>query len=624
MTSEKTKPDNELINVREAAAEEPLLALTGPLGELLRQCRQSFYFVAILTFVIEVLTLSPMIYMLQLFDRVMSSRSEVTLVSLLLLIAGIYVLWSTLEWIRKRMMLRISMRIDWELAASVFDASFRRYIGRKKVNVNQALADLLLVRQFLTGAPILALMSAPFGIVFAIVAGLFHIYLAIFMVGAMILLLILAYLSKRLSSPVLKAASEASAEASRLASQSLRNSEAAFALGMHQNIRRRWHEQHQKFMALHIDSSEASGIIGGLTGFFTKLLPSLQMSLAIWLAIAGHITGGMVIAATMLMGKALAPIRTILGEWKAISDARASYDRLNALLKEEEWHSKRMKLPAPVGYLRVQGLTIKPPGAKNPVLKDVGFEVNPGEILAVIGPSAAGKTSLVKALVGMWAPESGMVRLDGVHVGEWIRDGLGQYIGYVPQEIEFFEGTVAENIARMGVVDADMVVEATRRVRLHHMILSFPEGYETRLGENGHPLTGGQKQRLALARAIYGNPRFVVMDEPNSSLDDSGQDALIKAMQEMKAGGATVVFTTHRQQLINIADKVLILSDGRLRWFGLIQSFKAQLAANSPAALERAKGGAAIAATVGASTDTIAKVKSITENSGPDKSGSAA
>jgi ATP-binding cassette subfamily C exporter for protease/lipase len=220
---------------------------------------------------------------------------------------------------------------------------------------------------------------------------------------------------------------------------------------------------------------------------------------------------------------------------------------------------------------------MKPPGAKNPVLKDVSFDVDPGQILAIIGPSAAGKTSLVKALVGMWGPESGMVRLDGVHVGEWIRDDLGQYIGYVPQDIEFFEGTVAQNIARMGPVDADKVVEATRRVKLHHMVLSFPHGYETRLGENGS-LTGGQKQRLALARAIYGNPRYVVMDEPNSSLDDIGQDALIKTMIDMKESGATVVFTTHRHQLINIADKVVILAEGRVRWFGSIQNFRAQLA----------------------------------------------
>ncbi|WP_188709642.1 type I secretion system permease/ATPase [Polaromonas eurypsychrophila] len=582
MIPEKLKQDDDPADTRAAVSVEPLLALTGPLGDLLRQCRRSFYFVMILTVGIEVLSLAPIIFMLQLFDRVMSSRSEITLVSLLLLVAGVYVLWSALDWIRKRMMVRISMRIDWELAASVFDASFRRYVGRKKVNVNQALGDLLQVRQFLTGGPILALMSAPFGIIFAVVASLFHIYLAIFMVFSMILLLVLAYLSKRLSSPVLKAASDASADASRLASQSLRNSEVAFALGMHHNIRRHWHEQHQKFMALHVDSSEASGVIGGMTSFFTKMLPSAQMALAIWLAISGHITGGMVIAATMLMGKALGPIRTVLGEWKAISDTRTAYDRLNLLLQEEQWHGTRMKLPPPVGYLRVQGLTMKPPGAKNPVLKDVGFEVNPGEILAIIGPSAAGKTSLVKSLVGIWQPESGMVRLDGVHVGEWIRDDLGQYIGYMPQEIEFFEGTVAENIARMGTVDSDKVVEATRRVRLHHMILSFPRGYETRLGENGHPLTGGQKQRLALARAIYGNPRYVVMDEPNASLDDSGQEALLKAMLEIKASGATVVFTTHRHQLISRADKVLILAEGRLRWFGSIQSFNAQLASSKP------------------------------------------
>lgn len=577
--AQSVEADNIVVDT--PAKAESLLSFSGPLGELLKQCKQSFYFVALLTVVVEILSLSPIIYFLSLFDRVATSRSGVTLVSLLLVVAGVYVLWTALDWVRTRMMIRISLRIDWELADRVFDASFRRAVGRRKVNVNEVMTDLLALRQFLTGAPILALMSLPFSIVFGVIAAVFHIYLAIFAVAAMIVMLIAAYVNGTLTMPVLKAANKASTESKRIATNSLRNSEAAFALGMQDNIRRRWHEAHLGFLELQVNASEASGVFGGITGFLAKLIPSLQISLAIWLHVIGAITTGMVIAANLLLSKALGPIRTVLGRWNDIAGARQAYDRLSQLLREDEYRSSRMALPSPTGQLRVEQLSVKPLSAKQAVLHELNFAVDPGQVLAVVGPSAAGKTSLVKALTGVWPASEGSVRLDGADVAEWLRDDLGRYVGYVPQEIDFFEGTVAENIARLGEVDAEKVVAAASRVGLHHMILSFPQGYDTQLGENGYFLTGGQKQRLALARALYGNPRYVVMDEPNASLDDKGQQALIKTVRELKRHGTAVIFTTHRLQLIEAADRVLVLEEGRMNWLGPAREFIDTMTAES-------------------------------------------
>ena len=271
-------------------------------------------------------------------------------------------------------------------------------------------------------------------------------------------------------------------------------------------------------------------------------------------------------------------MRMILTRWSDIAAAREAYHNLNALLAEDEKYAERMTLPAPAGQLRVRDLVIQPPKARAPVLHDISLSLDRGEVLAVIGPSASGKTTLLKALTGLWKPLSGSVRLDGAEVSEWLRGDLGRYLGYVPQEIEFFEGTVAENIARLGDVDPEEVVRATRRVGLHSMILSFPKGYETKLGENGHPLTSGQKQRLALARALYGRPGYVLLDEPDASLDDNGQKALARTIREAAASGTTFIFSTHRAELLEIASKVLVLNEGRVQWFGNIAEFRAAAA----------------------------------------------
>jgi PrtD family type I secretion system ABC transporter len=539
-----------------------------PVKKILMQCRQAFFFALGLTFVIDVLSITPLLYMMSAFDRVLSSRSGVTLVSLTLVVLAFYVFWSALEWIRSRLMVRLSLRIDWDLAADVFDASFRRYVGRKNVNVQQLLGDLLSLRQFLTGPPVLSLMDAPFAIVFIFIGAIFHPYLAIFAASASLLMLVVTYLSTKITTPILKEANDASTEATRVAGNSLRHAEATLALGMLGAVRQRWYDQHRAFLTNQVNASEATGLMGGISGLLQKALPSLQMALGVFLAMENLITGGMVMVASMLISKAVSPIQKLMGHWKEIVAARQAYDRLNELLADDQAYSAKMKLPAPKGKLDVVDTVAVPPGHNKPVLAGINFALQPGEVLAVVGPSAAGKSSLAKVLLGLWKPASGSVRLDGVELSEWSHDEVGPLVGYVPQEIDFFEGTVAENIARLGVMEPAKVVQAAELIDMHETILAFPKGYDTELGETGFALSGGQRQRLAIARAIYGLPKYVVMDEPNSNLDEIGETALVKTVQALKASGSTVVITTHRPRLVGVVDKMLVLKAGKQVAFG--------------------------------------------------------
>ncbi|MDD2535457.1 MAG: type I secretion system permease/ATPase [Macromonas bipunctata] len=548
-----------------------------PVSDLLRQCKKSFVFVAILTLVIEVLSITPIVFMWNMFDRVISSRSEVTLVSLTALVMLAYGFWSGLEWVRTRMMIRISLRIDWDIAARVFDTSFRRYVARKDVDVHQVLGDVVTLRQFLTGGALLALMSAPYAIIFIFIGWAFHPFLAIFIFVATIVQLLAAYSTSRITTPALREANTASAEAKRLAAQSLRQSDTALALGMQGTIRRRWFEKHQHFLGLQVNASESAGLVGGATNFLSHAMPSLQMALACWLAIEGLITGGMVIAASFLLNRAIGPIKQIMGSWSSIQTAKQSLERLNAMVAEDEVVSERMPLPAPKGVLDVAELIAQPTTAKRPIVFNLNFKAEPGQVLALVGPSAAGKTSLIKLLVGLWEPTRGHVRLDGAEIAPWIRDDLGQYIGYVPQDIELFEGTVAENIARLGLIDPEKVVAAAKAIGMHEAILGFPQGYETKLGETGYALTGGQKQRIAIARAVYGDPVYVVLDEPNANLDDEGERALIQLIRDLKARQTLVVFSSHRPKLLDVADLVLVLKDGQQVAFGPVAQVLGQL-----------------------------------------------
>ena len=539
-----------------------------PIASVLYQCRRAFFFAFMVTAVVDILGVVPMLYMMQVMDRAIGSKSGVTLVSLTVLVIAVYLFWSAIEWIRSRLLVRLSLRLDWDLSAAIFDASFRRYVGRKNVNVHQLLGDLQTLRQFLTGQGVLTLMDAPFGIVFIIIGGIFHPYLAVFAITASALMLMATYFTQKVTTPILKVANDANAEASRVASNSLRHAEATLALGMLPGVRQRWYNQHRDYLTNQVNASEAAGLMGGFSGFLQKALPSIQMALGAFLAMEGLITGGMVMAASMLISKATGPIQKLMGGWKEIVSARQSYDHLNALLEADIQFESRMTLPPVEGKLIVSQAAAVPPGHNKPVLVDIDFKVEPGQAVAIVGPSAAGKTCLVRMLIGIWKPAKGTVRLDGVEISDWSHDEVGPQMGYVPQEIEFFEGSVAENIARLGELDPEKVVQASKLIGMHDIILGFPQGYDTQLGETGFALSGGQRQRLAIARAFYGIPKYIVMDEPNANLDEVGESVLAQAVDYLKKQGCTVIITTHRPRLVGVVDSLLVLRAGRQVGFG--------------------------------------------------------
>lgn len=539
-----------------------------PIRDILVKCRRTFYFAFLITFVTDILSITPIVYMMNTYDRVIATRSGVTLVSLTLIVVAMYIFWSAMEWVRTRLLVSLSLRIDWDLGAKIFDASYRRHVLRQNTNVNQLLNDMLTLRNFFTGQPIITLMDAPFALVFITIGGIFHPYLAIFATVASVLILLAALATNSISGPILQQANDSKDEASRTAAESLKQAESTLALGMLPAIRSRWYKKHRTYLMQQVAATESAGITGGISGFLQKALPSLQMALGAWLAMNNLITGGMVIAATMLISKAVSPIQKLIINWKDIVSARQSYERLNELLREDIQRDAKMKLPPAEGRLSVEKAASVPPGGKSPVLINIDFAINPGEAMAIVGPIAAGKTSLVRMLVGIWRPAAGHVRLDGVEISDWDHAELGPQIGYVPQDIELYEGTIAQNIARLNDPDPELVIEAAKMIGIHEEILSFPQGYDTQLGPSGFALSGGQRQRVAIARAFYGTPKYIVMDEPNANLDDVGEGQLADAIEHFKSQGSTIIITSHRPRLVSIVDKLLVLRNGQQVGFG--------------------------------------------------------
>jgi len=539
-----------------------------PVGQALSPCRKSFVIAFWITAATTLLSVVPILYMINVFDRVLSSRSGITLVSLFGLVVGLYIFWVTIEWLRDRLFARLSLRIDWDLSPAVFDASFQRHLGRKGVNVHQMMGDLATLRQFAGGRPMLTLIDAPFGVVFIVIGGLFHPYLAVFAIAAVVLLAIIGYLNHRVTTPILKASNDARTEASRIADENIRQGEAAYAMGMQTNLRARWHESHRESLQLQVNAHEATGMMGGMSDFLQKLLMPAKMTLAAFLALEGLITPGMVIAASLLIMRAIGPLSSLISNWGQIVAARQALDRLNALLIDWQARPEAMPLPAPTGALVVENVSLVPPGMQRPVMQGLNFTLEPGRALAVIGPSASGKTSITRALLGIWKPHEGSVRLSGVEVADWNHEELGPHVGYVPQQIDFFGASVAENIARLGEVDSEEVVKAAELAGIHEMILKLPQGYDTMLGERGYPLSGGQRQRISIARALYKSPRLVVLDEPNSALDDLGEYMLMRAIKTLKAQGTMFVVTTHRPRLVAVVDEILLVNEGKQVAFG--------------------------------------------------------
>ncbi|TCW32975.1 type I secretion system permease/ATPase [Gulbenkiania mobilis] len=574
-----------------------LLQSRSELAETLQIFRQTFYRLGAFSAVINVLMLLPSLYMMQVYDRVLHSRNATTLLMLTLLILGLYGLMALLELARSSTLIRVGNRLDMLLNFRIFTAAFERNLRRSGGNAAQALHDLTSVRQFLTGNGLFAFFDAPWAPIYLAVCFMFHWVLGLFVLAGILLLVILTYVTEKLTRQPLAEANQAAIAAGNYANNNLRNAEVIEAMGMLPALRARWFQFQGKVLSKQTEASDKAARINAVTKFVRLSMQSLVLGVGAMLALENQITPGMMIACSILMGRALQPVEMAIGTWKQLISARAAYTRLEELLKDFPERGTGMSLPPPTGVVTVENAVAVPPGAQAPVLKGLSFSFNNGEIIGVVGPSASGKSTLARLLVGIWPTQAGKIRLDGADIFRWNKDELGPYIGYLPQDIELFEGTIAENIARFGEVDSEKVIQAAQRAGVHEMILRFPQGYDTRLGDGGNLLSGGQKQRIGLARAMYGDPSLIVLDEPNSNLDDVGEQALVRAIIDLKARGKTVVLITHRTSIISAVDKLMVLRDGLLQMYGPRDQVLAALAqANQQAALQQQQAQQARAA----------------------------
>jgi ATP-binding cassette subfamily C protein EexD len=543
--------------------------LKSDLQRALSLCKGAFFAAAGFSMVINLLTLAPTVYMLQLYDRVLSSRSLTTLTMLTLVIVVIFVTQGALEWVRSQILVRVSAKLETLLNERLFKIAYKKslYTGGQQAS-SQPLDDLTSLRQFLTGSGLFAFFDAPWLPFYVALMFMFHPYFGWFAILSAIILLILAIVNEKITSKVLAEANGLAVVGRALVNKNLRNAEVIESMGMLNNIHQRWLVGSNKILALQAQASSRAGLITSLSKTIRMLLQSLILGLGAYLAILQEISPGLMIAGSILLGKALSPIDLMIASWKGFIVAREQYARLNQLLTQIPADREKMPLPEPKGNIQVEQAVIAPPAAKNAIIKGVSFVIKQGDSVGIIGASGAGKSTLVRALLGIWPAASGKIRLDGADVFEWDRMDLGPYIGYLPQDIELFEGSISENIARFGKVDPQKVVEASKMADVHEMILRLPEGYDTVLGVSGGNLSGGQRQRIGLARALYGNPRVVVLDEPNSNLDEQGEAALASALVQLKAQQATVIVVTHRHNVLGRLDKLLILKDGLVAAYG--------------------------------------------------------
>ncbi len=522
------------------------------------------------SFFTNLLVLAPTIYMLEVYDRVVNSRSYMTLIMETLLVLVAYVVMEVLEWVRTRLLQQGALDFDRKTGNRTFDAMFEANLRRVPGATSQVLTDLRTLREFISSPAVLAMMDVPLSLLYAVAIFVINPTMGWMSIGGALILGIVAWLTERDTQPPLTAANRSAIDAQNYANGSLRNAQVIEAMGMQHNIHSRWMSKQEDFLIKQAQASDKAGGFSAISKFVQLSQSSLLLGLGCWLTIKGEFPGGggMMLVASILGGKVVAPISQLIGAWKNVVSARDAYGRLDKLLQAIPARNPGMSLPQPKGLLTVEAVTAGAPGSPLAILKGVSFGVPPGKALAVVGPSASGKTTLARLMTGIWPAASGKVRLDGADIYQWYKSELGPYVGYLPQEVELFDGSIAENIARFGDVDQAKVEEAARAVGLHEIILALPNGYESAIGDDGCFLSGGQRQRVGLARAIYGKPRFIVLDEPNSSLDEAGELALVQTILTLKAQGSTVIVITHRTNVLAAVDLMLILQDGQVTAYG--------------------------------------------------------
>ena len=542
--------------------------------------RPLLVYAGLFSLAINLLLLAPPLYMLQVFDRVLSSRSGETLLVLSAVTVGALVLMALLDALRSRLLAAAGVALDRRLGPLILDGLVARAARLGGGAYASGLRDVATLRGFFNGAGLLALFDAPWLPLFLVLVFLFHPLLGAVALAGAVVMLVIACLNERLTRKPLEGAHAVAREAARFIDGSLRNAEVVSALGMLPAVTRRWARLNDRALLAQLRAGSTGGALGGATKLARQLVQTAMLAAGAWLVIVQDVTAGVMIAATIILGRALAPIETLVAGWRSLVEARSAWRSLEDLLRGQGLQEK-IPLPAPAGAIEAERVSFAFPGAGRPVLRGVSFSLRAGEALGVVGPSASGKSTLLRLALGVWKPSSGTMRLDGADAAAWPREQLGAHVGYLPQDVELFSGTVAENIARLAEPDPAAVVRAAQRAHVHDMILRLPKGYDTEVGEAGQALSPGQRQRIALARAMYsemsGSPRLVVLDEPNASLDHQGDEALLRTLHGLKEEGVTVLIVAHRPSLLRGVDKLLVLREGAVEMFGPRSAIMAKL-----------------------------------------------
>ena len=539
------------------------------IAEVYKTSRRTLTAAAVFSAIINILMLSGPLFMLQVYDRVLSSGSVPTLIALLVLIVIIYVYMGFLEFIRSRLMVRLGHKVEERLRPGIFDAVMFHALRRTAGIGSQPISDLSTVRHYLSGQGPFAFFDMPWMPLYLAVMFMLHWVLGVFAIAAAVVIFMLALLTEQLTRGSVQESTKASIAASAITDESRRNAEALYSLGMLRAMRDRWIKVHEKALDHYTQGSDTGGWLSAVSRGFRMLMQSLILAIGAYLAIEGQITSGTIVAASVLMSRALSPVEQAVANWQQFLGFRKARERLISTLSTVARDGKVMPLPRPKANLSVENLYIQLPGVEKPLLQGVSFSLQPGEGLGVIGATGAGKSTLARALAGVMRPSRGHIRLDGAAYDQRDPDDLGSLIGYVPQDVQLFSGTVAENISRFQPgADPDEIVAAAKLANVHDMIVRLPDGYNTQLGDGATRLSAGQRQRLALARALYGSPPLMILDEPNSALDAEGDAALDAAIRGAMQRGAAVVVIAHRPSALAAISKILVLTEGRVAALG--------------------------------------------------------
>ena len=535
-----------------------------PLTEVLFVFKREFIIVGIFSAVVNLLMLTPTLYMLQVFDRVLHGQSLTTLIVVSLITLFLFAMMAFAEWARSILLVRTGVKLDQALSKKVFLSSFLSYLNPSESEPSKAFGYLIALRQFMTGNGVFALFDSPWLPIYIAVLFLLHPLLGWLAIGFSVIQLGIAWYGYQVGRETQLTSDEAQRTAQKFMQSKLRNIEVLSSMGMLAPLYKRWQGLQFRALLQNGTAQQRTGLVTAVSKFVRYTQQSASLGAGAWLVIHGEVSVGAMIAGNVLMTRALAPIDLLVSSWPGFLSSKDAYTKLSVLMAFKVAGRDKVLTEAPVGRLKIEGLQARTNGREKPILDGVNFEAFPGMATVVLGPSGSGKSTLARAMLGIWPDYDGKILLDDQPIAQWTRESLGVHLGYLPQDIELFDGTIAENIARIGEVDSARVIEAAEAAGLHEIILRFPKGYDTRVGQGGAFLSGGQRQRVGLARALYGNPAVVVLDEPNANLDDAGENALLQAVELLKKQGKTVVLISHRPGVLKVADRLVIMQDGQV------------------------------------------------------------